>query len=238
MKKKNKKTLKQIGFTLLITLLVLGLQVFKQTDITSLFQDITHNFNLETENKASDNFSTIYEQELDACDITTVTKAEARVNISIDGIYDYWSYTDEYGRIIKVTADELHLKSETGRDSGQYCDSRFPSNSSNDAKDSKDFITGGTDDRGHLIGDQFNGVSNAYNILAQDRTTNQSIYLEIETYMADILKVGGSITDFEINVAYEDIDINRPISYEISMRVNGEIKGYFFYNDGSVYVEY
>lgn len=170
---------------------------------------------------------------IDACDVNTVAKANSVANISKDGKYNYFGYTDSEGRLYKTTADVLRHKSDTGRGTGQMCDSRYPSNSNDKAKKSIGFVTSGGDDRGHAIGDQFDGVSNSFNITSQDRKTNQNVFVAFENYLAKtISEKPGSVTDFE-QIAHYNGKERRPYKYTVKVKINGKEKNIEFINDGS-----
>lgn len=95
----------------------------------------------------------------------------------------YTYYTDELGRITKVTFDELRLKPE-----GQ---------ARKIISDGKNIIGHGyelaTDDRGHLIADMFEGNSSLANIVAQDGSVNKGEVKAIETAWKNCLKQGGGV---------------------------------------------
>ena len=51
-----------------------------------------------------------------------------------------------------------------------------------------------TDDRGHLIGHQFNGSDSLENLVPQNAGINRGIFKKLEDYLAGLVKRGYSVT--------------------------------------------
>lgn len=117
--------------------------------------------------------------------------------------------TDDIGR--KISAEgKLQIKDHEGR---------------GEIKVSKAEIGKGdekaTDDRGHIIGDQFNGAGGVGNLVPQDRFENQSgDYWKLEKQLAKEVSDGKDV--------YMRVDLDypgnsyRPDSFLISYSINGE----------------
>lgn len=92
--------------------------------------------------------------------------------------------TDEYGRIVKVTFDKLTLKDE-GR-------------ARKIIRNTKEEIGRGferaTDDRGHLIGDRFDGNNTLANIVSMDSSLNQGEYKAMEDIWAESIQAGNNVS--------------------------------------------
>ena len=99
--------------------------------------------------------------------------------------YDLNSYhyeTDESGRIVSVEG-KLHLKNREGR---------LP------IRDTMEDIGKGDqqegDDRGHLIGDQFDGVNGLENMIPQDADINRNDFKNFENELAKEVKEGHQVS--------------------------------------------
>lgn len=92
--------------------------------------------------------------------------------------------TDDYGRIVKVTFDELTLKDadrprkviqNTLSEIGRGCEKA-------------------NDDRGHIIADRFNGNNSLANIVSMDSDLNRGEYKAMEDIWAESIKLGKSVS--------------------------------------------
>ena len=133
-------------------------------------------------------------------------------------IHGYTYETDEKGRIISAEG-KLTLKPE-GQDKKTI-------------KDSKETIGHGdqleTDDRGHLIADQFNGSNGMENIVAQDAKINQGDYKKLENQLADCVKQGDDVR-VKVEPQYTG-DSYRPDSIAYTYSINGETNVRIFPNE-------
>ncbi len=203
---------------ILVVLLILGIMY------------ISNNYQKIDEETKKPTPTTYREVTLAPCDVSTTPLPNVKSNISKDEMYPYYAYTDAQGRVVEVEAETLYTKGER---EGRLCSSIYPSNKNETAKEAAGFITGGTDDRGHLIADRFDGVSNAYNITAQYGTANKYEYTKIESDLAKFIENGYKVEDFKVSVNYKSIVDRRPHYYDISFKVNGRQYNYRLYNDGT-----
>lgn len=123
-------------------------------------------------------------------------------------INGYKYKTDEQARIISAEGT-LHMKDRDGR---------LP------IKDSIDDIGKGDqkegDDRGHLIGDQFDGSNGLENMIPQDANINRNDFKNFENELAKEVK-GGKEVRVDIEPIY-DGDSRRPVAITVTYFVNGE----------------
>lgn len=121
--------------------------------------------------------------------------------------YDY--KTDDQGRIVSAEG-QLHMKNRQGRLT---------------IKDSIEDIGKGdqrpTDDRGHLIGDQFDGSNGLENIVPQDSKINQGIFRAFENQLADEVKSGKNVR-VSIEPVYEG-NSRRPEALVVTYSIDGEV---------------
>jgi hypothetical protein len=111
--------------------------------------------------------------------------------------------TDSLGRPVRVVFDNLRLKPE-GRASLKIKDTLDDI--------AKGFGRDGLDDRGHLMGDQFDGDNSLANIVAMDRTVNQQTIKAIEMQWAKTLQSGGKVSG-NIEITYS-VSTYRPDSFK------------------------
>ena len=128
--------------------------------------------------------------------------------------YDY--KTADQGRIVSAEG-QLHMKNRQGRLT---------------IKDSIEDIGKGdqrpTDDRGHLIGDQFDGSNGLENIVPQDSKINQGIFRAFENQLADEVKSGKNVR-VSIEPVYEG-DSRRPDALVVTYSIDGEVGMQIFPN--------
>lgn len=91
--------------------------------------------------------------------------------------------TDSLGRIVKVTFQELTLRERMGR---------LPI--VNTLQEIGRGFQKAGDDRGHLIGDRFNGDNSLANIVPMDKELNQGAYKAMEDTWAEAIQKGGSVS--------------------------------------------
>lgn len=130
----------------------------------------------------------------------------------------YLFKTDEKGRTISAEG-KLQLRDHEGR---------------NPMEDSRDVVGHGemkdSDDRGHLIGDQFNGSGDLLNLVPMDSTLNKGDYKKLENTLADALKDGADVR-VKIEPVYEG-DSHRPSKINFSYDIDGEKEVVVFKNGG------
>jgi hypothetical protein len=116
--------------------------------------------------------------------------------------------TDDQGRIISAEGT-LHLKDREGR---------LP------IKDSIENIGKGDqqegDDRGHLIGDQFDGSNGLENMIPQDANINRNDFKNFENELAKEVKDGKEVK-VKIEPVY-DGDSRRPSAIVVTYSIDGE----------------
>lgn len=122
-------------------------------------------------------------------------------------IHGYKYETDDQGRIVSAEG-KLQLK-----DHDNY----------RNIKDSREKIGKGdekkTDDRGHIIGDQFNGSNGMENIVAQDHKANLK-FKNLENQLAKELKMGNDV-HMRVDLDYPGISY-RPDSFLVNYSIDGE----------------
>lgn len=133
-------------------------------------------------------------------------------------INKYKYVTDEYGRIISAEG-VLQKKDHEGRMTikGEMSDI-----GKGDQKP--------TDDRGHLIGDQFNGSSGLENLVPQDAVINQGEVKSLECSLADEVRKGREVY-LKVEAHYSG-DSHRPDSFTYIYTIDGETSVRIFRNGG------
>lgn len=149
--------------------------------------------------------------EVDGGDLSGHREANVVVNIGF-GDREYWAFTNEYGQLVRVVADEIILqddKNEPVLSNGRYYsdEAKVPGVERPDL------------DEGHIIADSLGGVSNAYNITPQNRTLNRH---GDQAYMEDVIRKAGGATNFEAIITYPNSETQIPSHYKYSYTVNGQ----------------
>lgn len=136
-------------------------------------------------------------------------------NVAVDvgfGDRKYWAFTNEYGQLVRVIADEIILQDENSElvTDGRYYDdeAKVPGTESD------------TFDEGHVIADSLGGVSNAYNITPQDSTLNR--YGD-QAYLEKVISDAGGCTDFEAIITYSDTKTQIPSKYKFTYTLMGNV---------------
>ncbi|MGP1568582.1 MAG: DNA/RNA non-specific endonuclease [Peptoanaerobacter stomatis] len=123
-------------------------------------------------------------------------------------INGYKYKTDDNGRVISAEGT-LHIKNHDGK---------------LQIKDSMDKIGKGDekegDQRGHLIGDQFDGSNGLENLIPQDADVNMKDYKNFENDLAKEVKSGKEVT-VKIEPVYEG-DSRRPDAIVVTYSIDGE----------------
>jgi hypothetical protein len=137
-------------------------------------------------------------------------------NVVVDigfGDRKYWAFTNEYGQLVRVIADEITLQDasrEPVLSSGRY----YPDEAKVPGVESKDL------DEGHVIADSLGGVSNAYNITPQDSTLNRH---GDQAYMEDTIRKAGGATNFEAIITYPNTKTQIPSKYQYTYTLKGNV---------------
>lgn len=123
-------------------------------------------------------------------------------------INGYKYRTDGKGRII-LAEGILHMKDREGRLK---------------IRDSIDDIGKGDqqegDDRGHLIGDQFDGTNGLENMIPQDAKINQKDFKSFENELAREMKSGKEVC-YKAEPIYEG-DTRRPVAVAVTYNIDGK----------------
>ena len=137
-------------------------------------------------------------------------------NVVVDigfGDREYWAFTNEYGQLVRVIADEIILQDDNNEpvsSSGRYY--------SDEAK--VPGVESDVLDEGHIIADSLGGVSNAYNITPQDSTLNRH---GDQAYMEDAIRRAGGATNFEAIITYPNTETQIPSSYQYTYTLKGNM---------------
>lgn len=129
--------------------------------------------------------------EVDGGDLSGYREPNVAVDIGF-GDRQYWAFTNEYGQLVRVIADEIILQdddSEPVTSDGRYYndEAKVPGVESDNL------------DEGHIIADSLGGVSNAYNITPQNSTLNRH---GDQAYMEKVIRDAGGCSDFEAIITY------------------------------------
>lgn len=76
------------------------------------------------------------------------------------------------------------------------------------------------DDRGHLIGDQFDGSNGLENMIPQDADINRNDFKNFENELADVVRDGREVT-VKIEPIY-DGDSRRPVAIVVTYSIDGK----------------
>jgi hypothetical protein len=137
-------------------------------------------------------------------------------NVVVDigfGDREYWAFTNEYGQLVRVIADEIILQDDSTEpvsSSGRYY--------SDEAK--VPGVESDVLDEGHIIADSLGGVSNAYNITPQDSTLNRH---GDQAYMEKSIRDAGGATNFEAIITYPNTETQIPSSYQYTYTLRGNV---------------
>lgn len=147
---------------------------------------------------------------INACNLDGGRMANVVVDIGY-GDREYWAFTNEYGQLVRVIADEIIPQDDYNEDvnsDGRYCadEAKVPGVESSDL------------DEGHVIADSLGGVSNAYNITPQNSAMNR--YGD-QAYMEKVIRDAGGATNFEAIITYPDHETMIPSHYKYTYTIKG-----------------
>ena len=148
--------------------------------------------------------------EVDGGDLSGYRESNAVVDIGY-GDREYWAFTNEYGQLVRVIADEIILQDDSKEpvlSSGRYY--------SDEAK--VPGVESDVLDEGHIIADSLGGVSNAYNITPQESTLNRH---GDQAYLEDAIRSAGGATNFEVIITYSNTETQIPSSYQYTYTLRG-----------------
>ena len=120
---------------------------------------------------------------------------------------NYTAYTDAYGRPVLNKITDLTIK-ETGRDN------------LNIKRDNSYYRK--SDQRGHIIADNFGGPASSENIVAQMGEVNQGKMAQVENRIRELKAQGAKVVDYEVKTNYVG-DNKRPTSFEPKIVADGKI---------------
>lgn len=153
---------------------------------------------------------------VDACDLRGQRQANVKVDIGYDSdkiVRNYWGYTNNYGQLVYIHADQLILQQK----SEEHYKHRL-------CKDEADVA--GTKaknyDQGHVIADALGGVSNAYNITPENSYVNRAGHqYQLEQKWIDLLYNHQQVTNVNVIIDYPNQQTQIPTKYHFSWEVNG-----------------
>lgn len=150
--------------------------------------------------------------EVDGGDLSGHREPKVVVDIGY-GDRKYWAFTNEYGQLIRVIADQIILQDDSKEpvlSSGRYYrdEAKVPG------------VESDVLDEGHIIADSLGGVSNAYNITPQDSTLNRH---GDQAYMEDVIRRAAGATNFEAIITYPNTETQIPSSYQYTYTVKGNV---------------
>ena len=148
--------------------------------------------------------------EVDGGDLSGHREPNVVVDIGY-GDREYWAFTNEYGQLVRVVADEIILQDD--RNEPVLSSGRYYSDEAKVPGVESDVL-----DEGHIIADSLGGVSNAYNITPQESTLNRH---GDQAYMEDAIRSAGEATHFEAIITYSDTEKQIPSSYQYTYTLNG-----------------
>lgn len=152
------------------------------------------------------------------------TRGERLANVVVDvgyGDREYWAFTNEYGQLVRVIADEIVLQDdsiESVNANGRYYDQEA-------------YVSGVEADdldQGHVIADSLGGVSNAYNITPQNSTLNRH---GDQAYMEKVMRQAGGSTNFEAIITYPNTQTQIPSHYKYTYYIKGNYVELAFANE-------
>ncbi|MCA1040541.1 DNA/RNA non-specific endonuclease [Bacillus infantis] len=148
--------------------------------------------------------------EIDGGDVSGYRESKVVVDIGY-GDREYWAFTNEYGQLVRVIAEEIILQDDSTEpvlSTGRYY--------SDEAK--VPGVESDVLDEGHIIADSLGGVSNAYNITPQDSTLNRH---GDQAYMEDAIRKAGGAANFEAIITYPNTETQIPSSYQYTYTLMG-----------------
>lgn len=150
--------------------------------------------------------------EVDGGDLSGYREPNAAVDIGF-GDRQYWAFTNEYGQLVKVNADEIILQdddSEPVTSDGRYYNDEAKVHG----------VESDKLDEGHIIADSLGGVSNAYNITPQNSTLNRH---GDQAYMEKVIRDAGGCSDFKAIITYPNTETQIPSKYKYTYTLMGNV---------------
>ncbi len=153
----------------------------------------------------------VYQEiQVDGGDMSGERKPLVKVDIGY-GERIYWAYTNEYGQLVRVEAQNISLqnaKKEKVNKNGRYYkdEAKVPG------------VEKPNLDQGHVIADSLGGVSNAYNITPQNSTLNRH---GDQAYMEKVIREAGGCSNFVAEITYPNTETQIPSHYKFSYVLKG-----------------
>ncbi len=208
----NKKLKGGISALIIVILAFFGGTVYKNDD-----GDLSEIIEYAFSDEVFENHEII---EVDGGNLSGDREANVAVDVGF-GDREYWSFTNEYGQVVLVIADEIILQDDSTEpvlSSGRY----YPDEARVEGTELKEY------DQGHVIADSLGGVANAYNITPQESFVNRrGKQAKIES---EIRKNDGC-EDFICVIEYSNTETQIPSNYLIIYRIDGILKNERFRND-------
>lgn len=164
------------------------------------------------ESSGNDQFEGYRFIEVDGGNLSGHRESNVVVDIGF-GDREYYAFTNEFGQLVKVVAEEIILQDDATEpvlSTGRYF--------SDEAK--VPGVESPVLDEGHVIADSLGGVSNAYNITPQDSTLNRH---GDQAYMEDQIRKAGGCSDFVAIITYKDTETQIPSHYSYKYTLNGNM---------------
>lgn len=135
--------------------------------------------------------------------------ASVKVDVGF-GDREYWAFTNEYGQLVAVIAENIILQNDTEpvNESGRY----YPDEAKVPGTEAADF------DEGHVIADSLGGVSNAYNITPQESNLNRH---GNQAYMEEVIRKAGGCSQFIALITYPNTNTQIPNHYSYTYMLMG-----------------
>lgn len=149
--------------------------------------------------------------EVDGGDLSGNRKLNVAVDVGF-GEREYWAFTNQYGQLVAVVAEEIILQDETTEI--LLGDGRYYSDEAN--------VPGTEDpdlDNGHVIADSLGGVSNAYNITPQNSILNR---FGDQAYMEEWIQKADGASEFIAIITYPNTTTQVPSHYKFTYIINGK----------------
>lgn len=136
-------------------------------------------------------------------------------NVAVDigfGDRQYWTFTNDYGQLVYVTADKITLQDDSTEKVN--AEGRYYNDEAKVLGTEQENL-----DEGHVIADSLGGVSNAYNITPQDSTLNRH---GDQAYMEKVIRDAGGCENFVATITYPDTTTQIPSHYHYEYVLNGK----------------
>ena len=181
----------------------------KEETVTTVDEPVVEETPTQPNNELFSGYKLI---EVDGGDLSGYREPNVVVDIGY-GDREYWAFTNEYGQLVRVIADEIILQDD--RNEPVLSSGRYYSDEAKVPGVESDAL-----DEGHIIADSLGGVSNAYNITPQDSTLNRH---GDQAYMEDVIRSAGGATNFEAIITYPNTKTQIPSSYQYTYTLMGNV---------------